>query len=254
MSVRSWKQTLLLRMELHIDHNSPIPLHIQVEQILRKLIARSEYKNGKPLPKEVELSNRFGVARNTIRQATNKLEHEGLITRKKGVGTFVTPHGLSTQLSSWHSFTMEMMGKGVSFENIQVKCCKVRADEKLARFFRIKKNTMVLQLQRLRAIEGEPAVYFESCFHPRIGLSEDENFDRPLYQLLEEKFGIIVVRSSEHIRAQLAGGIAKKLGIHGNDPVLVRERFVYDPGDRPVEYNIGFYRADKFIYSIDIKK
>jgi GntR family transcriptional regulator len=38
------------------------------------------------------------------------------------------------------------------------------------------------------------------------------------------------------------------------DPILVRERFVYDPGDRPVEYNIGFYRADKFTYSIDIKK
>lgn len=241
-------------MELRIDHDSSVPLHSQVEQILRKLIARSEYKNGKPLPKEIELSNRFGVSRNTVRQATNKLENEGLITRKKGVGTFVTQHDLSTQLSNWHSFTLEMMQKGLAFENLEIKTNWIKANEKLANFFRIRKNTKVLQLIRLRAIEGEPAVYFESCFHPRIGLTEGNDFSQPLYNLLEEKFGIVVVRSNEHIRAQQAGPVAKKLNLHANDPILVRERFVYDPGDRPVEYNIGFYRADKFTYSIDIKK
>ncbi len=60
-------------MNLQIDHKSNLPLHIQIEQILRKLIAKTEYKKGKPLPKEVELANRFGVSRNTIRQATNKI-------------------------------------------------------------------------------------------------------------------------------------------------------------------------------------
>jgi len=35
---------------------------------------------------------------------------------------------------------------------------------------------------------------------------------------------------------------------------LVRERFVSDPGNRPIEYNIGFYIAEKFTYSIDIKR
>ena len=241
-------------MNLHIDHQSALPLHIQIEQVLRRLIARQEYKNGKPLPKEVELANRFGVSRNTIRQATNKLEHEGLITRKKGVGTFVTSHGLSTQLSQWHSFTMEMMEKGIPFQNLEVKASWTKADSKTAGFFRIRKGSKILLLNRLRAIDDEPVVYFESYFHPRIALDEKEDFSQPLYQLLEEKFDIVVVRSKEHIRAQLAGTMAKKLCIPAGDPMLVRERFVYDPGDRPVEYNIGFYRADKFTYSIDIKK
>lgn len=241
-------------MNLQIDHKSHLPLHSQVEEVLRKLIRQAAYKKGKPLPKEVELANRFGVSRNTIRQATNKLENEGLITRKKGVGTFVTPRGLSTQLTHWHSFTMEMMEKGVAFENKEISVSWVKADEKLSRFFRIRKHTKVLLLKRLRSIEGKPVVYFESSFHPRIGLDGGEDFNQPLYQLLEEKFGIIVVRSNEHIRAQLAGMMAKKLDISPHDPILVRERFVYDPGDRPVEYNIGFYRSDKFTYSIDIKK
>lgn len=241
-------------MTIKIDHQSPLPLHSQIEQLLRDLIKSKEYAKGAPLPKEVELANRLGVSRNTIRQATNRLEHEGLITRKKGVGTFTTSHGLSTQLGNWHSFTMEMMQKGIAFENAEVKTCQIKADEKLAHFFRIRKSTKLLQLQRLRSVEGEPVVYFESCFHPRIELTEEDDFSMPLYQLLEDKFGIVVVRSDEHIRAQLAGTMAKKLKLHHGDPMLVRERFVYDPGDRPVEYNIGFYRADKFTYSIDIKK
>ncbi len=66
--------------------------------------------------------------------------------------------------------------------------------------------------------------------------------------------GIIVVRSAENISARLAGNIGKKLKIAASEAVLFRERFVYDAGDRPIEYNIGYYRSDKFIYSIDIKK
>src|SRR5699024_4758321 len=154
----------------------------------------------------------------------------------------------------WHSFTMEMMEKGIPFQNLDIASSWVKADEKTANFFRIRKGTKVLSLKRLRAIHDQPVVYFESYFHPRIGLNEEEDFSLPLYQLLEEKFDIVVVRSNEHIRAQLAGTMAKKLDIRPEDPILVRERFVYDPGDRPVEYNVGYYRADKFTYSIDIKK
>ena len=71
---------------------------------------------------------------------------------------------------------------------------------------------------------------------------------------LEEKYGVVVVKSNEHIRAQLAGSLGKKLQISAKDPILVRERFVYDPGERPIEYNMGYYRSDKFTYSIDIMK
>lgn len=76
-------------MELKIDHKSTIPLHFQVEELLRKLIELPEYKNGDFLPKEIELAKKLGISRNTIRQATNKLENEGLLIRKKGVGTKV---------------------------------------------------------------------------------------------------------------------------------------------------------------------
>ena len=242
-------------MDISIDHQNKIPLHLQVEELLRKLIDSPEFRNGAFLPKEVELANRLGVSRNTIRQATNKLEYEGLLTRKKGVGTKVAhKKPLSTGLDHWYSFTREMQERGVQVENLRIKAENVKADEKVSRFFNIRLHKTVVKLSKLKGSEGEPIVYFESYFHPRIGLIPEDDFSKPLYTLLEEKFGVLVVRSNEHISAALAGEQASRLQVEPEAPILVRERYVYDPGDRPIEYNIGYYRADKFTYSIDIKK
>jgi GntR family transcriptional regulator len=239
-----------------IDHRSKLPLHVQVEDFLRKLIGMEKFRNGVFLPKEVELANRLGVSRNTIRQATNKLENEGLIVRKKGVGTRVADRkGLMTGLDHWYSFTQEMQEKGIVVTNLQLKVEWVTVSETIRNFFHLDADKKILKLSKLKGEgSGEPMVYFESYFHPRIGVSEKDEFDRPLYPMLEEKYGVVVHRSAENISARAAGTMGRKLKVDGQFPVLFRERFVYDIGDRPVEYNIGYYRSDKFTYSIDIKK
>ena len=242
-------------MKLQINHKSKIPLHFQVEELLRKMVAAPQFKEGAFFPKEVELANRLGVSRNTLRQATNKLQHEGLITRRKGVGTKVADKKpLTTGLDHWYSFTEEMREKGIHVTNFELKIEWVIAEKKLTDFFNIPKNTKVLKLSKLKGTAGDTIVYFESYFHPRIGINEKDDFDIPLYTMLERNYGVVVIRSSENISARLAGEIGRKLKIAGSQPVLLRERFVYAVGDRPIEYNLGYYRSDKFIYSIDIMK
>jgi len=242
-------------MEFKIDHSSKLPLHYQVEELLRELIEHPDYQNGKFLPPEVELAKTLGVSRNTVRQATNKLEFEGLIVRKKGFGTKVTANSLTTQLDNWHSFTQEMNEKGISFKNYLVKAQFIESNEKIATFFNIPVKSKVLSITRLRGDEKAPFVYFESYLHPRIGVSENEDFSQPLYELLETKYQTFVSVSFEKIKARIASKItADRLRINQGEPVLIRERFVSDPGNRPVEYNIGFYIAEKFTYSITIKR
>mgnify|MGYP000293768196 FL=1 len=68
-------------------------------------------------------------------------------------------------------------------------------------------------------------------------------------------YGIIVKTSKEKISASLAGErIAEKLDIKTTDPILIRERFVYDVNQVPIEYNIGYYRADSFTYTIEAER
>jgi len=242
-------------MNLKIDHSSAMPLHAQVESLLRELIELPQYQAGEFLPKEVDLANQLGISRNTLRQATNKLEYEGLIVRKKGFGTKVAEKSFTTQLNNWHSFTQEMNEKGIAFTNLQVTAGWVEPEEKIAAFFSIPPQTKVVKLSRLRGDENGPFVYFESYFHPRVGITPNEDFNQPLYELLEQKFKVVPVISREKIKARLAAKItANRLQIRKGEPILVRERFVSDPGDRPVEYNIGFYIAEKFTYSIEIRR
>ncbi|MDR3244876.1 MAG: GntR family transcriptional regulator [Prevotellaceae bacterium] len=240
-------------MELKIDHKSKLPLHVQVEELIRKLITLPEYQNGSFLPKEIELANTLGVSRNTIRQATNKMEYEGLLIRKKGVGTKVSSQLMATNLSNWYSFTKEMESRGIKTTNLFLQLEMTYPTGKIATFFNIPLKTQVVKLSKLKGVDNNPIVYFESYFHPRIKITDADDLNLPLYQLLKDKFGISVVRSAEHISACQAGTVAKILKVNEADPILFRERFVYDPGDRPIEYNVGYYRSDKFVYSIEIR-
>jgi len=98
-------------------------------------------------------------------------------------------------------------------------------------------------------------VIFNSWFHPRIDVKANEDFSRPLYSNLEEKCDIIPFRSSEKITSVLATKeIARILDIKKNSPLLKRERIVTDPGGRPFEYAINYYRGDRFTYSIEIER
>lgn len=238
-----------------IDHSSVLPLHLQVEEMLRKLIEQPEYQNGKLLPNEVHIARRLGISRNTVRQATNKLVYEQLLVRKKGVGTKVAKNNITTRLNKWSSFTHEMDEKGVAFKNYAVKVSKVVPDKEIRQLFNIADGVKVIKLERLRGVEKGPVVYFISYFHPRTGLTEKEDYSMPLYEKLEKEHHIAVAVSREGISAILANKkLAEKLNIAVGDPILFRKRVVCDPGDRPIEYNLGYYRADSFTYTIDIAK
>ncbi len=242
-------------MELKLNHKSALPLHAQAEQLLRKLIELPEYRDGKMLPKEMELASRLGISRNTLRQATSRLEYEGLIVRKKGSGTKVADKPLVTQLSSWHSFTHEMNAKGIPFKNIKIIAQWENADAKIAHFFGIEEATKVLKIARLRGDDQGPFVYFESYLHPRLGLTDGEDYSTPLYSLIEQKCHVIPSISRENLSAILPDPRLKRLlKLSAHEPVLCRERYVSDPGDRPIEYNIGYYNAQKFTYSIEITR
>ena len=242
-------------IEFKIDHHSRLPLHVQVENLMRKLIASPVYQDGKLLPKEMDLAKRLGISRNTVRQATNKLELENLLVRKKGVGTRVVKNTVSTRLNNWLSFSEEMHSKGVEFVNFDIKVTWVPAESEVAQMLQIEQGRKVLKLERLRGVSKGPFVYFISYFHPRIGLTGNEDFSRHLYEIMEQEHATTAAISKEKINAVAATSeVAKKLNTKKGDPVLFRRRLVCDPGDRPIEYNVGYYRADSFTYEIDIKR
>ena len=73
--------------------------------------------------------------------------------------------------------------------------------------------------------------------------------------MLEQRYGVIVHKSVEEVSAMLADEeLAAKLGIRVGDPILRRKRLVLDATGFPVEFNVGYYRADSFTYRIEAEK
>jgi len=242
-------------MDLKIDHQSSIPLHKQIENILRDLITSGTIKTGAAFPNEVLLAKSFGVSRNTVRQGVYNLVKESLLVRKRGVGTVVTESTVTTHLDEWHSFTQEMSKSGVRLKNYLVNVKIEKADQSIAEVLQIKPGTIVVKLERLRGDEFNPFVYFISWFHPRVGLHGDEDFTRPLYDILEKDFTCFPSSSNEELKSIVADKkTAQLLEIKQGDAVLLRKRRVCDAGGRLIEYNVGYYTGEKFIYSINIKK
>lgn len=241
-------------MKLTIDHNSAIPLHVQAEELLRKMMGRAEYQAGKLLPNEVHLSRQLGISRNTLRQATNKLVHEGLLLRKKGVGTVVSKP-VDSKAKNWMSFSQEMRSKGVEIKNYSTILTWIVPPGEVFKFFGLKKKVKLLRMERVRGDKKNPFVYFVSYFNPKIGLTGEENFNRPLYEILERDFSVIAKVSKEEITAVAAdAALAEHLNIHKGDPILKRKRFVFDPGRRPIEYNIGYYKSDSIVYTVESER
>jgi GntR family transcriptional regulator len=74
-----------------IDHRGERPVYLQLAAILRAQIVSGELEPGRPIPSEVTLTQRYGVARGTARKAVGLLRDEGLVRFVFGRGTFVVP-------------------------------------------------------------------------------------------------------------------------------------------------------------------
>ncbi|MEW1549328.1 GntR family transcriptional regulator [Streptomyces tsukubensis] len=73
-----------------IDPRAPEPPYRQIAADLTAEIARGDLAPGSPLPSEKELTERYGVARNTARSALGVLREAGLVYTVPGRGTYVT--------------------------------------------------------------------------------------------------------------------------------------------------------------------
>ena len=88
------------------------PLYLQLADELRKQIEEGKLKENEKILTEKELSETYNVSRITVRKALEILTDEDLLTRKQGVGTFVTGKKLVRNLNMLMSFSQNCIQNG----------------------------------------------------------------------------------------------------------------------------------------------
>jgi DNA-binding GntR family transcriptional regulator len=73
-----------------IDHDSDVPVYIQLAGILRGQIERGELAPRRPVPSKRTLKEQYGIAGGTVDKAMDLLRAEGLVKTVQGRGIYVT--------------------------------------------------------------------------------------------------------------------------------------------------------------------
>ena len=78
-----------MRLSIVVDPKDPLPLYAQLERAIRVGIAAGNIKPGQQLPTVRQLAVDLRVNANTVARVYLALERDGVLTTRRGVGTFV---------------------------------------------------------------------------------------------------------------------------------------------------------------------
>ena len=80
----------MIKLTIHINPSSGVPIYRQIMDMIKDAVMSGQVKPGEQLPSIREIAESMTINSLTVLKAYNKLEAIGIISTKRGMGTFVT--------------------------------------------------------------------------------------------------------------------------------------------------------------------
>lgn len=229
-----------------LDRKSPMPLYFQVAQYLEVEIRAGRLATGSRLDNEIRIAENLGVSRPTVRAALRYLVDKGLLARRPGYGTVVTKEKVDrgVELTSLHD---DLVKAGQHPSTRVLRNEVVEAPEGVAGALHIGTSDLVVFLERLRYVDGEPIALMHNYLPAAmVTLSNEMLEKRGLYELLRAS-GIRPTRATQRMSAKNASALeADLLGEAKRAALLTMERTTYDQSGCAIEFGQHVYRASRY--------
>jgi len=229
------------------------PVYQQLNELLRDLIRTGELKPGDQFLTERQIATRFEVSRATANKALSNLVSEGLLSFRKGIGTFVKPGTLDVDLRMLVSFTARAEAAGRNPATRVLGFARKLASEidpTVAERLRLHGNEPVIVIERLRLADDQPIIFERRYLVEKFVRGMDaQSAAGSLYGLFTDAYHLRIAGADQTIRAiSLDAADAERLGTkRGTAALEVSGIGVLESGD-PLWYELTLYRGDSYAF------
>jgi len=236
-----------------LDRTSPIPLYFQIAENLKEAIQAGTIAPGERLDNELELAEQLGVSRPTVRQAIQRLVQQGLVVRRRGLGTVVVaprilrPVALTSLYDDLAAAERTPTTAVLSLEEIA-------ADDEIAQVLSLAVGTPVLSIERLRFADDAPLALMHNYLPAKLlqGRTEADLEQTGLYELLRSQ-GVQLHAADQVLAARrVTAHEARLLQAPRSATVLTMTRTAFDPAGLPIEHGRHAYLADRYSFKMSL--
>jgi DNA-binding GntR family transcriptional regulator len=238
-----------LQVKVTIDRQSPVPLYHQLAEQLSNAIAVGQLQPGDPFENEIAVAERLQISRPTVRRAIQELVDQGLLVRRRGLGTTVANSKVHRKFELTSLYD-DLLRDGREPRTTVLKH-EIITNERAAAALDLSGETPLLHILRVRHAGELPLALMNNWLPPVLSdLTREDLETNGLYAALRER-GVRPVVAQQSIGARMPSSVERRhLQIRGSQPVLTMTRMAFDSSGSSVEFGDHAYRASD--YTIDL--
>lgn len=236
-----------------MNGDEAIPYYFQVAGTMTSRIRQGQYIFGELIPPTQELEREFKVSNITIRKALEILAQEGMIKRKRGIGTTVSwsePKKISFELSGIAPvFLSEALKLKLKIKVLELGA--IPCPTWTGRILSMDPENEAWRMKRVRKHKNTPISFYihystvDRCKKITKELAAKMSF----IDLLKNVCGIQLSRFEQWVEAVTANlDLSGILNVNFGAPLLFAENIYYSEEQRPVAITQVYYRGDKISY------
>ncbi len=226
--------------------HSTIPAYQRIQSAIRKRIDAGQLRPGDPVSSERDLAKLHEVSLMTARHALATLEREGIVERRRGVGTFVAAPKI--HFNKLMSYTEQMAARSLTAASRILFARLVDNEPDAAARLSLPPTDHLIKLERLRHASDEPFA-LETCYLSAAdfpGLLSAPLQRDSLFAVLERDYNVKLGYADEEIDATAADPrTAELLKVPRREPLLRIRQVIYSTSGKPLIYVLGIYRSDR---------
>lgn len=237
------------------------PRYAELAEQLIQAIGDGTFAIGAALPSELDLSAQYGVSRQTVRSALERVQELGLISRRKRAGIRVEATKPRVAFEQSLSNVEDLIQFAVVTERHVQSITEISASASLAAQLGVQAGSRWLRVELLRIDPAKPDVpicwtdvYLEAAVGA--GLRRELRKSSGLIcEMVEARFGRAVKEIRQEIRAVgIPARVAQPLAADIDGHALEITRHYVDQQGIIFEATVSVYPAERFTYALHLRR